>query len=149
MTVFIDTAVPMYAAGGNHPLRVPCGRILAMIKRGDLDAVTSIEVVQEIAHRFLSIRRPEMAMRLASDVLDLFAPVLPVTHAVMRRLPDLIEQYPSLAARDLVHIATCLHEGITAIVSPDHGFDQVAELRRIDPAEFAAESAADPAADPA
>ena len=145
MTVFIDTAVPMYAAGGDHPLRLPCGRILAMIKQGDLDAVTSIEVVQEIAHRFLSIRRPDSAVRLASDVLDLFAPVLPVTHAVMRRLPDLMEQYPSLASRDLVHVATCIHEGITEIVSPDRGFDQVAELRRIDPAEFATDAAADPA----
>ena len=141
MTVFIDTAVPMYAAGGDHPLRVPCGRILAMIKQGDLDAVTSIEVVQEIAHRFLSIRRPEMATRLASNVLDLFAPVLPVTHAVIRRLPGLIEQYPSLAARDLVHIATCLHEGITEILTPDRAFDQVAELRRIDPSEFGADPA--------
>lgn len=141
MTVFIDTAVPMYAAGGNHPLRDPCLRILTLIKQGELDAVTSIEVVQEIAHRFLSVRRPEIATRLATDVLDLFAPVLPVTHALMRRLPDLISLYPSLDARDLVHVATCLHEGITEIISPDRGFDQVAGLRRIDPTEFAADRA--------
>ncbi len=137
VTVFIDTAVPMYAAGGDHPLRVPCGRILAMINRGELDAVTSTEVVQEIAHRFLSMRRPDMAVRLANDVLDLFAPVLPVTHALMRRLPALIVQYPSLASRDLVHVATCIHEGITQIISPDRAFDRVAGLRRIDPTEFA------------
>ncbi len=141
MTVFIDTAVPMYAAGGNHPLRDPCARILDLIKQGDLDGVTSIEVVQEIAHRFLSVRRPEIAARLATDVLDLFAPVLPITHALMRRLPDLIALYPSLASRDLVHVATCLHEGITAIISPDRAFDQVAELRRIDPTEFAVDPA--------
>lgn len=141
MTVFIDTAVPMYAAGGNHPLRDPCGRILTLIKQGELDGVTSIEVVQEIVHRFLSVRRPEIATRLATDVLDLFAPVLPVTHALMRRLPDLIALYPSLASRDLVHVATCLHEGITAIISPDRGFDQVVGLRRIDPTEFAADPA--------
>ncbi len=141
MTVFIDTAVPIYAAGGNHPLRDPCGRILDLIKQGDLDGVTSIEVVQEIAHRFLSVRRPEIAARLATDVLDLFAPVLPVTHALMRRLPDLIALYPSLASRDLVHVATCLHEGITAIISPDRAFDQVVGLRRIDPTEFAVDPA--------
>lgn len=141
MTVFIDTAVPMYAAGGTHPLRDPCLRILNLIRQGDLDGVTSTEVVQEIAHRFLSVRRPEIATRLATDVLDLFAPVVPVTHAMMRRLPDLIELYPSLAARDLIHVATCLHEGITAIVSPDRGFDGVVGLRRIDPGEFAADPA--------
>ena len=141
MTVFIDTAVPMYAAGGNHPLRDPCRRILKLITQGDLDGVTSTEVVQEIAHRFLSVRHPEIATRLATDVLDLFVPVLPITHALMRRVPDLALRYPSLDARDLVHVATCIHEGITEIVSPDRAFDQVAEVRRIDPTEFAADPA--------
>ena len=41
-------------------------------------------------------------------------------------------------ARDLVHVATCIHEGITEIVSPDPGFDEVAEVRRIDPLAFGA-----------
>lgn len=70
--------------------------------------------------------------------MDMFAPVLPITHAIVRRLPELTSRYPNLQARDLVHVATCIHEGITDIVSPDTGFDQVAELRRIDPATFAA-----------
>jgi len=60
--------------------------------------------------------------------------VLPVTHAVMFRLPELIELHTALAARDLVHLATCLEEGIADIVSPDRGFDSVAGIRRLDPA---------------
>jgi predicted nucleic acid-binding protein len=141
VTVFIDTAVPMYAAGGTHPLRDPSRRILQLIRQGDLDGVTSAEVVQEIAHRFLAVRHPEFAWRLANDVLDLFAPVLPITHALVRRVPELALRYPSLQARDLVHVATCIHEGIAEIISPDRAFDQVAELRRIDPSEFAGEPA--------
>lgn len=137
MTVFIDTAVIMYAAGSSHPLRDPSRRILSLIESGALPAVTSTEVVQEIAHRFLSIGRPDIAERLTTDTLDLFAPVLPITHAVVRRLPSLIAQYPGLAARDLMHVATCQHEGVTEIVSPDRGFDLVAGLRRLDPTEFA------------
>jgi predicted nucleic acid-binding protein len=90
-------------------------------------------VVQEIFHRFIAIRRPEMGIAMASDVMTSFAPLLPVTHAVMARLPDLVGRYPRLAARDLIHVATCLEEGIEAIVSPDHGFDEVTEIRRIDP----------------
>jgi len=31
-----------------------------------------------------------------------------------------------------------IYEGITEIVTPDRGFDQVAELRRIDPADLGA-----------
>ena len=134
MTVFIDTAIIMYAGGAEHPLRAPCQRILEGVADGSLEAVTSVEVVQEILHRFSALRRPEIGAAMARDALDLFAPVLPVTHAVMRRMPDLAGTYPALAARDLVHVATCLQEGIGEIISPDRGFDAVSAIRRIDPA---------------
>lgn len=133
-TVFIDTAVVMYAAGADHELREPCQRILTRIADGELEAVISVEVVQEIFHRFMALRRPEHGASIAADTLDLFAPVLPVTHAVMRRMPELVAVHPTLAARDLVHVATCLQEGITDIVSPERGFDMVTGIRRIDPA---------------
>ena len=144
MTAFIDTAVIMYAAGTDHPLRDPSRRVLTRIGTGELDGVISSEVIQEIVHRFISIKRHEDGLAQAAEAMDFFAPVLSITHALMRRVPDLAAKYPLLDARDVVHVATCIHEGITDIVSPDRGFDQVAEVRRIDPTEFA-----DPTADPA
>ena len=136
--VFLDTAVLMYAAGTEHPLRAPSQQIVRRIAAGDFDAVISAEVVQEILHRFVAIGRPELGARIARDALDLFDPVLPITHAVMHRMPALIERYPRLSARDLVHLATCLEAGIGSIVSPDRGFDAVTEIRRIDIAAGAA-----------
>ena len=138
MTVFLDTAVLMYAAGGAHPLRDPCRRVLRQVADGELEAVTSAEVVPEILHRYTRIGRAATGAALARASLDLLAPVPPLTHALMRRLPDLVERYPDHAARDLVHVATCLHEGIREIISPDRGFDGVDGIRRIDPADFAA-----------
>jgi predicted nucleic acid-binding protein len=138
VTLFIDTSVVMYAAGEEHPFRSPCVAVLDRISSGSVAAVTSSEVIQEIVHRYLSVRRPDMAIRVAELSMDLFAPVVPITHALMRRVPDLMARYPDLQARDLVHVATCIHEGIIEIVSTDRGFDQVAEIRRIDPAVFAA-----------
>jgi hypothetical protein len=136
LTAFVDTAVLMYAAGGQHPLRAPSQRVLERVEAGQLDAVISVEVVQEIVHRYLAIRRPDLAVTGATAAMDLFAPVLPLTHSVMRRIPALARDYPMLAARDLVHVATCQHEGIAEIISPDRGFDAVAGLRRIDPADM-------------
>lgn len=137
MSLFVDTAVIMYAGGGDHPLREPCGQIIERVGAGELDAVTSTEVVQEIVHRFMAIRRPDIAGAMAKRTMDTFAPVIPITHALMRRVPDLIDRYPTLSARDLVHVATCIHEGIVEIVSPDRGFDVVKELRRVAPEDFA------------
>lgn len=134
MTAFVDTAVLMYAVGGDHLLREPCRAVLRKVGAGEIDATTSVEVVQEIYHRFRALGRTAQGTAIATDALDLFAPVLPVTHAVMRRVPDLVARYPALAARDIIHVATCMHEGITEIISPDRGFDAVEGLRRIDPA---------------
>ena len=47
--------------------------------------------------------------------MDFFAPILPITHAVIRRVPQLAGRYPTLDARALVHVATCIHEGIGEI----------------------------------
>lgn len=138
MTAFVDTAVFMYAVGGQHPLREPCRQVLRSIGGGELDATTSVEVVQEILHRFLALRRAMQGAEIATDALDLLAPVLPVTHAVLRRMPELVARYPTLTARDLLHVATCQHEGIGEIISPDRGFDAVEGLVRIDPLTFAA-----------
>lgn len=137
MTVFVDSAVLMYAAGRQHPLRAPSLRFLDQVADGSIQAITSVEVVQEIFHRYISLRRPDLAKIVAQDAQDMFAPVVPITHALMRRVPVLADKYPRLQARDLVHVATCIHEGVTEIVSPDKAFDQVHEVRRIDPTEFA------------
>jgi len=123
----------MYAAGQDHPLRAPCARIIERFRDGEMEGAISAEVVQEVLHRFVAIRQFELGAALARDALDLFAPVLPITHAVMDRMPALVERYPALAACDLVHVATCLEHGISTIISPDRGFDAVSEIRRLAP----------------
>ncbi len=138
MTVFLDTAVLMYAAGSDHRLKQPCAAILTSIAEGRLSAVISTEVIQEIAHRFVHIRKPGSAIQLITHALELFSPVVPVGQPVVARLPGLIARYRDLQARDLIHVATCLEERIEAIVSPDRAFDVVVELRRIDPTDGAA-----------
>jgi len=133
---FIDAAVFMYAAGGDHPLKSPCRSVITAAMAGSFDATTSVEVVQEILHRYRSIGRTDLGTEMSTNVLDAFAPVLPVTHAVMRRVVSLAGRYPRLSSRDLVHVATCIVEGIETIITPDAGFDQVTEVRRVDPRTF-------------
>lgn len=135
--IFVDTSILMYAAGADHPLQRPCREIVHRIGNRAIPAATSAEVVQEILHRYLSIDRAAGGIALAEQTMDLFAPVLPVTHALMRRIPDLARRYPDLSARDVIHVATCIHEGISEILSTDRGFDAVREIRRIAPEELA------------
>jgi len=139
VTVFLDAAVFMYAIGEEHPLRDPCQRVLRHAAEQRIDAVTSAEVVQEVLHRYLAVGRPDIAIGAARGILTAFGPVMPVTHEVMSRVADLAGRHsPTLSARDLVHVATCIEHGIDEIVTTDRGFDQVEGLTRIDPVAFVA-----------
>ncbi|MDR5695919.1 MAG: type II toxin-antitoxin system VapC family toxin [Armatimonadota bacterium] len=60
--VFIDTNIPMYAAGTPHPLREPARRVILAIANGQLDAVTDSEVFQEILYRYLHIGEREKGL---------------------------------------------------------------------------------------
>ncbi|CAN5156341.1 type II toxin-antitoxin system VapC family toxin [soil metagenome] len=133
MTLFVDTAVFMYAAGSEHPFREGCRDVLRKAQDGSLQAVTSAEVIQEILHRFTGTPRHNDGVLLARSTLSLFRPVLSVDHHVMTRSCELAERHPTARARDLVHVATCLLHDLTAIISPDRDFDRIAEVRRIDP----------------
>ena len=48
MKVFVDSNIPMYVAGADHPNRGPATTFLAEARAGSYDLCTSTEVLQEI-----------------------------------------------------------------------------------------------------
>ncbi len=136
MSVFIDTAVIMYAAGVDHPYRDACRSLIGGLGEGRIDAVTSTEVIQEIFHRFSRGDR-RVGVTMAEAALDLFSPLLPISESTMRRMPELTLEYPAMSSRDLIHVAVCLGFGLETIVSPDAGFDMVEGISRLDPVDAA------------
>ncbi len=131
MKVFVDSNIPMYVAGRDHPHREPARRFLLQVRAGEVDACTSTEVLQEILYRYSSLRR----LDLARDVYDLFVElcgqVLPVTLADTDRAKTLLGQVAGISARDAIHAAVALNNGVRRVASFDSGFDSVPSLSRI------------------
>ena len=132
-TFLVDANVPMYAAGAAHAYQIPSQEILERVTRGELRAVTDAEVHQEILHRFLALHLPEKAREVSEDFQTLVPAVLPVTMQDIERARALSISYIDLPARDLLHVAIMLNNGVGTIVSADRHFDQVTEIRRLDP----------------
>lgn len=135
MRFLYDTAVFVYAVGGEHPYRDPCRRIVERASAGELSGEASVELVQEFAH--VRLRRTAdraESLRLASAVAELcrlhsFEPGdLPLSLT-------LLAQHDQLGVRDAVFAATALNRGLAAILSPDRAFEGIHGLRRIDPAD--------------
>lgn len=130
MKVFIDSNLPMYVAGRDHPLREPARRLLARMQGGEIEGCTSTEVLQEILYRYAGLRRFD----LAGEVYDLFVQlcpvVFPVTLADTDRARALLGSRVEASVRDLVHAAVMLNNGVSLIATFDRGFDTIPGIRR-------------------
>ena len=136
MKVFIDTNIPMYAAGKDHPFKKKCLGILESIARDDINAYTDTEVLQEILYRYFYINQRETGF----DIFDLFATImdgviLPVLHSDIKlaRLLAEKEETVKLSPRDLIHLAVMLNNGIRHIVTTDRGFVSIPGIEVITP----------------
>lgn len=137
MRIFIDTNVPMYAAGKEHPYRDSCRNIIKAIASGSVDAATDVEVFQEILYRYLRINRREQGLTIFDKFQTLMGDgILLVTMRDVGLARALVDEYPALSPRDLIHVAVMIHHEIRHILSTDRSFDTVEGITRIDPSEF-------------
>jgi len=130
--VFIDSNIPMYVAGRDHPLREPARRFLARVRAGDVEGCTSTEVLQEILYRYLGLRRPDLACEVYELFVALCPVVLPVVLADTDRARDLIRRGTAASVRDVLHAAVMLNNDIGLVATFDAGFDSIEGVQRIE-----------------
>jgi predicted nucleic acid-binding protein len=135
--IFLDTNVQVYAAGKDHVLKEPCAQIVSLVADHASSFVTDAEVLQELLHRYTAIRAWEA---IGKDSFESFADLMqdrvePVYAEDIVCAAELVPVHPRMEARDLLHLAVMTRLGVTRIVSADRGFDQVAGVERLDPAD--------------
>jgi len=128
----------MYAAGQAHSYKDPCVQVMKAVADGQLEAAIDAEIIQEILHRFGASKRWDIATAMASDVLTLVSAVYPVTSEDVRVTIHLFDRYArqGVLARDLIHAAVMLNNGLTHIISVDAHFDRIEGITRIDPLAY-------------
>lgn len=131
MSTFIDSNIPMYVAGGKHPLREPSLLFLRRVQEGEIDAWTSVEVLQEILHRFTALKRLDLAIAVYEDFTTICPRILPVTVDDTDRAKEILRNTPGISSRDAVHAAVMLNHGIPDIATFDRSFDEISGIRRL------------------
>jgi predicted nucleic acid-binding protein len=131
--ILIDANVFMYAAGRESPQRLPCQRFLERIVAGEGPAAcTDAEVLQEILHRYHTLKVPEIGFQIFDAISQLGIPILPVTDRSMGEARTLLEAHPSLSTRDCVHLGVMREQGIEEVLSYDRGFSEVSWAKRLE-----------------
>ena len=129
-------------------MKEPCKEVLRLSARYPGSFFTDAEVLQEMIHRYLSLRRWPEGKRVVLDFAALMAgAVEPVTAGDMILACELADRYAArpgarLAARDLLHAAVMLRaeDDAAKIVSADRDFDELAAegIERLDPTDIKA-----------
>lgn len=136
--IFLDANVPICAGGGQHPLKEPCLEILRLVAERRQAFWTDAEVLQELLHRYMALRR----LPLGRGVLEAFAALMrgrvePIFAVDVERAASLADTNAGLSARDLLHYAVVTRAGSGTIVTADGGFDRRPGIERLDPADLA------------
>jgi len=130
---FLDANVLMYAIGRDHPYKAPCIEVLRQIEQEAIRVASSVEVLQEILHRYRSLREYEVAATAFTQFKALCEDILPVEPGDVDRAFLILEETPELAVRDAIHAATMHHHGLKKILSTDTHFDLLEQIARVDP----------------
>jgi uncharacterized protein len=138
MSIFLDANAPMYSVGTAHPLKEPSIQVLRLVEENQSQFVTSTEMLQEILHRYLSIRNWESGRAVFDRVVELLrGRIQPIYPRDVRNAADLADRYPRVSARDLLHAAVMSRLGVRRIVSTDNDFDKLPDIERLDPIKIA------------
>jgi hypothetical protein len=131
--IVLDTTVLVYAVGADHPFREPCRTLVTAIADGDIEAATTVEVIQEFAHVRARRRDRKDAAELARDFIELLSPLLIVEEKDLREGLRLFQDGVGFGSFDAVLAAAAHASGADALVSADRGFAAVPGIRHVLP----------------
>ena len=131
---FVDTNIPIYAAGLEHRYKEPCARVILAIAENPARFITDAEVLQELMHHYLRTNR----WAYGREVFRRFETLLrgrvqPVYAEDVSQAALLADRTPDSSSRDLVHVAVMGRYGTDLVISTDSDFDSIPGVRRLDP----------------
>ncbi len=129
--IFIDTNIPMYLIGADQTLQLRARTLVEdAVALGEV-LCTDAEVLQEILHRYLAIRRPEFIDPAFETLLGVVDVVYPIEREDVERGRRVLRTTDRLSARDALHIAVMQRHDVDRVCTFDSGFEGIPGLTRI------------------
>jgi len=129
--IFVDSNIPMYLVGADHPRKVPAKQHLERLVTRGKRLVTDAEVLQEILHRYTAIRRPEAIQPAFDALLGVVDEVFGISLDDVQLAKSILSRREGLSARDAIHLAVMERERVEQVLSFDTGFDDFPGIDRI------------------
>lgn len=128
--IFVDSNIPMYLVGAEHPLKHEAQRQLRGLIEANERLVTDAEVLQEILHRYSAIKRLDAIQPAFDALLGVVDDVFAVEKADVLLAKEVLMGARG-SARDALHVAVMQRRKLHRILSFDRDFDAYPEISRI------------------
>jgi predicted nucleic acid-binding protein len=129
--IFVDSNVPMYLVGADHPNKIEARRLLDRCVLEGSSLITDAEVYQEILHRYVAINRRD-AIAPAFALLDAITDeVAAIGYEDVAQARNLILANVSISARDAIHVSVMRRLGCIKVLTFDQRLGQVPGLELV------------------
>jgi predicted nucleic acid-binding protein len=129
--IFVDSNIPMYLVGADHPNKVAARLRLEQAIVANEPLATDAEVLQELLHRYTAIGRRDAIDPAWEAIVGVVDVIHPIEVEDVTRARRLIAATPALSARDAIHLAVMQRRGISRILTFDAGFEGIIGVERI------------------
>lgn len=129
--ILVDSNIPIYLVGAPHPHKADAQRLLENLISDRQRLVTDAEVLQEILHLYVAIKRRDAVQPAFDALLGITDEVLAVDRAAAERAKEIVMGHGKMSARDALHLAVMERHGIERILSFDSGFDGFPGISRL------------------
>ncbi len=127
--VFIDSNIPMYAAGKDHQNKETAVKILELVSEGEITGITSVEVLQEILYRYQAINLLKKGLDVFDNFSSIVEDILSINPNIINKARKILDGYSNIYPRDAIHVATMEYYEINYIASFDKHFKEFKHIR--------------------
>ena len=128
--IFVDSNVPMYLVGAEHPNKNIARRLLETAIEARERLVTDAEVLQEILHRYVAIDRRDAIEPATAALVGVIDEVYPIEESDVDRARRIVLT-SRLSARDAIHLAIMQRHEVPRILTFDRAFDGLPGIERL------------------
>jgi uncharacterized protein len=129
--IFVDSNVPMYLVGAEHPHKDDSQRVLDALIVREERLVTDVEVLQEILHRYTAIGRLDAIQPAFDALLAVVDEVFPIGLDEVEGAKRVVLGGYGVSARDAIHISVMQAHGLRRVFSFDSAYERFPGMERL------------------
>lgn len=136
-TYFLDSTTLIHAVDKRAEYHEECLNAVSKAARGEVNAATSLETLEETLFILCKLTSPSTAIRVTHDYLRMTKiKKYEVRLAIFEHALEIMEITSLKRPKDAINVATMLENGIPRIVSEDEEYDKVGLVQRVHPKDI-------------